>query len=101
MCGQRPADLRPAVTLSVAKRKGTNATELSHRLIDKLEQDYSGFMVSMPLGHGYPHETAVVTPTGPRDLKRLKPSTSKGIYVKRVTLSTTMGPGIKVENSLN
>lgn len=27
------------------------------------------------------------------DLKRLKPSSSKGVYVKRVTLSTTMGPG--------
>ncbi|EPB7243822.1 50S ribosomal protein L1, partial [Pseudomonas aeruginosa] len=28
------------------------------------------------------------------DLKRLKPSSSKGVYVKRVTLSTTMGPGL-------
>ena len=31
------------------------------------------------------------------DLKRLKPSTSKGIYVKRVTLSTTMGPGLIID----
>jgi large subunit ribosomal protein L1 len=31
------------------------------------------------------------------DLKRLKPSTSKGIYVKRVTLSTTMGPGLLID----
>src|SRR3989338_9067601 len=31
------------------------------------------------------------------DLKRLKPSTSKGIYVKRVTLSTTMGPGLVID----
>ena len=30
------------------------------------------------------------------DLKRLKPSTSKGVYVKRVTLSTTMGPGLLI-----
>ncbi len=33
------------------------------------------------------------------DLKRLKPSTSKGIYLKKLTLSTTMGPGIKVDIS--
>jgi large subunit ribosomal protein L1 len=31
------------------------------------------------------------------DLKRMKPSTSKGIYVKRVTLSTTMGPGLLID----
>ena len=33
------------------------------------------------------------------DLKRLKPSTSKGVYVKRVTLSTTMGPGLLIDQS--
>jgi large subunit ribosomal protein L1 len=33
------------------------------------------------------------------DLKRLKPSTSKGIYFKKMTLSTTMGPGITVDHS--
>ena len=33
------------------------------------------------------------------DLKRLKPSASKGVYVKRVTLSTTMGPGLQVDQA--
>ncbi len=33
------------------------------------------------------------------DLKKLKPSTSKGVYVKKVTLSTTMGPGVAVDQS--
>ncbi|ASL28045.1 50S ribosomal protein L1 [Azotobacter chroococcum] len=33
------------------------------------------------------------------DLKRLKPSTSKGVYVKRVTLSTTMGPGLVIDQA--
>ncbi|KGK40966.1 50S ribosomal protein L1 [Nitrincola sp. A-D6] len=33
------------------------------------------------------------------DLKKLKPSASKGVYVKKVTLSTTMGPGIAVDQS--
>jgi large subunit ribosomal protein L1 len=33
------------------------------------------------------------------DLKKLKPSTSKGIYVQRITIATTMGPGIRVDHS--
>jgi large subunit ribosomal protein L1 len=32
-------------------------------------------------------------------LKKVKPSTSKGIYFKKVTLSTTMGPGLSVDIS--
>lgn len=31
------------------------------------------------------------------DLKRIKPSSAKGIYVKKVTLSTTMGPGLAID----
>ncbi|MWJ28872.1 50S ribosomal protein L1 [Halomonas sp. ZH2S] len=33
------------------------------------------------------------------DLKRLKPSTSKGIYLQKVTLSSTMGPGLTLDHS--
>ncbi|ANF59386.1 50S ribosomal protein L1 [Halotalea alkalilenta] len=33
------------------------------------------------------------------DLKRLKPSTSKGVYLQKVSLSSTMGPGITVDHS--
>jgi large subunit ribosomal protein L1 len=33
------------------------------------------------------------------DLKRLKPSSSKGIYVQKVSLSTTMGPGLALDLS--
>jgi large subunit ribosomal protein L1 len=36
------------------------------------------------------------------DLRRVKPSTSKGIYLKKIILSTTMGPGLMIDqNSLN
>lgn len=31
------------------------------------------------------------------DLNKLKPSTAKGIYLKRLTISSTMGPGIMVD----
>lgn len=34
-----------------------------------------------------------------RDVRRLKPSNSKGIFIKKVTLSTTMGPGVLVDVS--
>jgi large subunit ribosomal protein L1 len=33
------------------------------------------------------------------DLKKLKPSSSKGIYMKKVTLSSTMGPGLNIDIS--
>ncbi|WP_414500605.1 MULTISPECIES: 50S ribosomal protein L1 [unclassified Zymobacter] len=33
------------------------------------------------------------------DLKKLKPSSSKGIYLQKVTLSTTMGPGLTIDTS--
>ncbi|MCH9769556.1 MAG: 50S ribosomal protein L1 [Gammaproteobacteria bacterium] len=31
------------------------------------------------------------------DLKKLKPSSAKGVYFKKITLSTTMGPGLTVD----
>jgi large subunit ribosomal protein L1 len=33
------------------------------------------------------------------DLQRAKPASSKGIYLRRVTLSSTMGPGVIVDHS--
>ena len=31
------------------------------------------------------------------DLQKIKPATSKGVYLKKVTLSSTMGPGVAVD----
>ncbi|MFI3122933.1 MAG: 50S ribosomal protein L1 [Methylococcales bacterium] len=33
------------------------------------------------------------------DLRRLKPTTSKGVYIKKITLSSTMGPGLWLDMS--
>lgn len=33
------------------------------------------------------------------DLRKIKPATSKGIYLKKVTVSTTMGPGLVVDQA--
>ena len=32
-------------------------------------------------------------------INRLKPSTAKGVYIRNITLSSTMGPGVKVDKS--
>jgi large subunit ribosomal protein L1 len=33
------------------------------------------------------------------DLQKIKPATSKGMYLKKLTLSSTMGPGVTVDQS--
>jgi len=33
------------------------------------------------------------------DLKKAKPSAAKGIYLQKITLSTTMGPGLSIDQS--
>jgi large subunit ribosomal protein L1 len=33
------------------------------------------------------------------DLKKAKPSSAKGVYLKKITLSSTMGPGLTIDQS--
>ena len=34
------------------------------------------------------------------DLKKAKPAAAKGLYFRKVTLSTTMGPGVTIDHSI-
>jgi large subunit ribosomal protein L1 len=34
-----------------------------------------------------------------QDLQKAKPSASKGIYLRKISVSSTMGPGVPVEQS--
>jgi large subunit ribosomal protein L1 len=34
-----------------------------------------------------------------QDLQKAKPAASKGIYLRKVSVSSTMGPGVPVEQS--
>jgi large subunit ribosomal protein L1 len=33
------------------------------------------------------------------DLQRLKPASAKGVYLQRVSVSSTMGPGVLVDHA--
>jgi large subunit ribosomal protein L1 len=33
------------------------------------------------------------------DLNKAKPSSAKGVYIKKVSVSTTMGPGLQVDHT--
>jgi len=33
------------------------------------------------------------------DLKKAKPSTSKGVYLRKITVSSTMGPGLTLDQA--
>ena len=59
-------------------------------------------IIHAPVGRaGFTPEDLVVNLSALVDtLNKLKPATAKGVYIKSLTVSSTMGPGIKVDPSL-
>ena len=57
--------------------------------------------VHVPIGKASFGEDALLTNLRALvgELERVKPAASKGKYVKKVVISTTMGPGIRIEPS--
>lgn len=60
-----------------------------------------GGIVHAPVGKAsFDHEKLRENITAFIDkVKSIKPSATKGVYIKKVSLSTTMGPGLKLEKS--
>ncbi len=50
--------------------------------------------VGFEAGHIRENVTALV-----QDLKKAKPASAKGVYLKKITLSTTMGPGVAIDQA--
>ena len=63
-----------------------------------------GYIVAASVGSGQPTPTQVATVAGNLtalllDLIKAKPATSKGTYLQKVSVSSTMGPGVTVDQS--
>lgn len=66
-------------------RYRTDKTGIIHSTLGKVDFSEADLKVNL--------ETLLV------DLKKLRPSAAKGIYVKKITVSSTMGPGLAVDQS--
>ena len=58
-----------------------------------------GFFEGLPIEstHSFIDQKEGIPVQGPRDLLvKIKPSTSKGVYMKNIVVSSTMGPSIKI-----
>jgi large subunit ribosomal protein L1 len=85
--GTVTADIASAVKNAKAGqvRYRTDKAGIVHCVIGKIDFDAADLMLNL--------ETIMAA------LKKVKPSTAKGVYFKRVTVSSTMGPGISIDIS--
>lgn len=91
--GLMPNPKLGTVTMDVAKMVG----ELKAGRVEYRADRYG--ICHIPMGRASFDTAALVENYGAlmTEILRVKPSTAKGKYIKSVTITTTMGPGIKVD----
>lgn len=92
--GLMPSPKAGTVTFDVAKAvKDTKAGKIEFR-VDKAGNIHAVIgKASFPSSHIAENARALIS-----ELLRLRPVSTKGQYIKSLTLSSTMGPGIKVDH---
>lgn len=92
--GLMPSPKTGTVTFDVAKAvRDAKAGKIEFR-VDKAGNIHVAIgKVSFPATHIADNARALIS-----ELLRLRPASTKGQYIKSVTLSSTMGPGIKVDH---
>ncbi len=93
--GLMPNPKSGTVTLDVGQAvKEVKAGKISFRV------DKGGIVHAMVGKTNFPEEQLVENVQAfITTLNRMKPSAAKGVYIKGVTLSSTMGPGVRVDKS--
>jgi len=83
--GTVTADVAQAVKVAKAgqARYKTDKSGIIHCAVGKVDFDVEALKTNIE---------AVLA-----DLRKAKPTSSKGVYIKRIAIATTMGPGVKLE----
>jgi len=93
--GLMPNPKTGTVTADVAKAvKNAKAGQVSFR------NDKAGYLQTMIGKKSFSNEALINNMVAlTQDIRRLKPSTSKGVFIRKIVLSSTMGPGVIVDMS--
>ncbi len=91
MPNPKTGTVTPDVTTAVANAK---AGQVQFRTDKAGIVHGSVGQVGFEAGHIKENVNALV-----QDLKKAKPASAKGVYLKKITLSTTMGPGVAIDQA--
>ena len=91
--GLMPNPKLGTVTMDVAKAVEENKAGKVEYRVDK-----SGIVHAVVGKHSFDAEKIVANAAALIDaINKAKPSAAKGVYMKKVSISTTMGPGVRVD----
>lgn len=95
-----PRGLMPNPKVGTVATDVTTAVQNAKAGQVQFRTDKAG-IIHCPIGKASFDTTALLANLGAilNDLRKAKPSSAKGVYLKSITLSTTMGPGIAVDKS--